>query len=81
MGVLPCSRKNCDNIMCDSYISDVGYVCWECVKEFKEYCEKENLNPTTEGQIKRELEKFMATSKGTYADGEQMTIDEFFSKQ
>ena len=37
MGVMSCSRNNCDNIMCDTHIYDVGYICWECQKEFKEY--------------------------------------------
>lgn len=80
MGVLPCSRKDCDNIMCDNYVPDVGYVCWECRKEFTEYLEKESLNPTTELQIKRELEKFMATSKDAYKDGATMSVDDFFDK-
>lgn len=79
MGVLPCNRKDCENIMCDTYISDVGYVCWECRNEFYKYLEKENINPTTEGQIKRELQKFMATTKDDYKEGETISVSDFFS--
>lgn len=24
MGVLPCSRKDCENIMCDTYVNGIG---------------------------------------------------------
>lgn len=76
-----CSRKDCDNIMCDTYIQSVGYVCSNCQSEFKTYLQKNSLDPTTEGQIKKELEKFMTTSKDLYVDGEEITVDDFFTKQ
>ena len=41
MGVLECSRKECENIMCNYYVNRIGYICYECVSEFKEYLEKE----------------------------------------
>lgn len=44
MGVMSCSRKKCENIMCQTYIDDVGYICYECTVEFKEYLEKKILN-------------------------------------
>jgi hypothetical protein len=81
MGVMNCSRKDCDNIMCDTYIQSVGYVCSNCQSEFKTYLQKNSLDPTTEGQIKKELEKFMTTSKDLYVDGEEITVDDFFTKQ
>lgn len=37
MGVLECSRKEYENIMCDHYVNTIGYICYECVSEFKEY--------------------------------------------
>ncbi len=81
MGVLPCSRKDCDNIMCDTCIDGIGYVCWECVREFKEYLENNShLNLTTEGEIKLELEKFMGTSKNKFSKGENISVDDFFTK-
>jgi hypothetical protein len=81
MGVMDCSRKDCDNIMCDTYIQSVGYVCFDCQSEFKTYLKKNSLDPKTEGQIKRDLENFMTTSKDLYVDGEEITIDDFFNKE
>ena len=78
MGVMSCSRKECDNIMCDTYVDGVGYVCNDCQNEFKEYLSKEGINATTEGDIRRALEKFMETRKGDYTQGNEMNINEFF---
>ena len=80
MSVMSCSRPDCPQIMCDFCVDGFGYVCYECQKEFKEYLEKEGLNPTTEGEILRELQKFMATPKGKYAQGKEMTVTEFFKQ-
>lgn len=74
MGVMSCNRKNCENIMCDTYISDVGYVCDECQAEFKENL---NVEVKNEGEIIRELQKFMATEK--FVPGKEMSVDEFFA--
>ena len=30
MGVLSCNREGCENIMCDRYSPEYGYICWEC---------------------------------------------------
>lgn len=35
MGVMACSKKGCDNIMCDHYVPSVGYICYECISDFK----------------------------------------------
>jgi len=35
MGVMSCHRKCCENIMCDTYIDGIGYVCNDCQTEFK----------------------------------------------
>ena len=39
MGVMPCTRNNCGNVMCDTRIDD-SYICNECKEEFKEYIER-----------------------------------------
>lgn len=80
MSVLSCSRPDCPNIMCDYCVDGIGYVCDECQREFREYLETEGLNPQTEGEIKRELQKFMATDKSKYEKGKEMTVNEFFEK-
>jgi hypothetical protein len=33
MGVLACDRAYCENIMCDYYSHDHGYLCSECREE------------------------------------------------
>jgi len=33
MGVMPCSRGNCEHIMCDRYSTRYGYICSDCFKE------------------------------------------------
>jgi len=35
MGVKSCCRKGCDEIMCFAYVDDIGYICRDCVEEFK----------------------------------------------
>jgi len=55
MGVLPCSRKRCDNVMCDRYSSEHGYICGRCFEELEE------SGPNTN------VEKFMWSIPGTYA--------------
>lgn len=80
MGVMGCYRPGCDGIMCDVYVSDVGYVCWECEKEFTEYIEMNFGEPMTEGEIKRELQKFMSTRKGQFEQGKEINIYDFFNE-
>ena len=36
MGVMSCSRRGCENIMCDRYSYAFGYICNECYKELVE---------------------------------------------
>ena len=36
MSVMACSRKGCENIMCDRYSSTHGYICHDCFIELKE---------------------------------------------
>jgi hypothetical protein len=51
MGVLSCSRRGCKNIMCDIYIPEIGYVCYECRKEFTDYLETINETNLTEDKL------------------------------
>ena len=36
MGVLACDRRGCNNIMCDHYSPEYGYICDECLNELKD---------------------------------------------
>jgi len=80
MGVMTCSRRGCESIMCQTYIYQIGYICYDCQEQFKEYVQSEKLDVTTEGQILFYLEKFMKTDKDNYAkQNNEISIDEFFS--
>lgn len=48
---MQCSRKGCENIMCDICIPCIGYICYGCKNEFRFYLESNGLNPTTEEEI------------------------------
>ena len=80
MGVMTCRRSSCDNIMCNTYITDIGYICTECQSEFKEYLTHKgfDIESIPEGIIRRELIAFMGTDKGHYLVGNSTTVDDFF---
>lgn len=73
-----CSRTACDQIMCDTYVNGIGYVCNDCQNEFKEYLDKEGIKATTEGEIHRALKVFMETRKEVHTQGKKMDVNEFF---
>lgn len=52
MGVMACSRWDCENILCSRYSSKYGYICNDC---FDELCETENID--------LDIEEFMSSSK------------------
>jgi hypothetical protein len=75
MGVMSCVRNGCDNIMCDTYIDNIGYVCYDCQKEFKK--EYDNDSEYSFNQIHYALERFVLTEKKdtNFRNG---TISDFF---
>ena len=36
MSVMECRRKGCENILCDRYSDDYGYICDGCFRELSE---------------------------------------------
>lgn len=80
MGVKSCHRNTCKNIMADTYVSSVGYVCDECQEEFKEYLKQNNRDPKTDVEIEIQLKAFMETVKGCYAikKGKPISVSDFF---
>jgi hypothetical protein len=78
MGVMTCSRKYCNNIMCDTYISSVGYVCRDCQSEFKIFLQVNQSNPQTDVEIENALKDFMETKAGSF-NGQPMSVESFFS--
>ena len=78
MGVMACSRRSCERIMCDTYISSIGYICEDCQEEFKNYMANKHIDTEyTEHEIVHELTEFMDTDKGTF-DTKSMSVDAFF---
>lgn len=77
MGALTCNRINCGNIMCDTYIQSVGYICESCQTEFKEYLNKNYLKPKNDWEITTILREFMDTTKNGIEKDNNL-IDEFF---
>lgn len=82
MGVLTCSRKHCDNIMCDTYVDGVGYICRECQDEFINYVRSERLAIYSEYQLPPILNGFLETTRKGEFDQQEGTIDlrAFFNK-
>lgn len=78
MGARECDRKNCSNIMCDTYIVSVGYICSQCSSEFKEYLINESIIADTENKLRHELSIFIKTSKGSYIDETKISAEDFF---
>lgn len=79
MGVMGCSRSNCENIMCDTYVDGIGYVCYDCQKEFEIYLENKEESELSEGEIRQNLKIFIYTPKDDYS-GENMSVGNFFNK-
>ena len=74
-----CSR--CDDAMCDTHISGIGYICRECKEEFKKCLEVEHITVRTEDDIEKYLKVFIETEKGVYyKKDKEMTVDEFFNQ-
>lgn len=65
MGVLSCDRAGCENIMCDSYSYEYGYICNEC---FDEIC---SLGVNTD------IHKFMRTARKYEGISDEDPYDKF----
>jgi hypothetical protein len=63
--------------MCQTYISEVGYICGECKAEF----EDNNPEPLTKKNFMSNLKNFMQTEASVKYDDEQETsVCDFFGK-
>lgn len=80
MGVMSCSRKDCENIMCHTYVNDIGYICSDCQREFEEIMGDQQLSGT---KMAEELEIFMKTSathRNIAGSNEPITARELFNR-
>jgi hypothetical protein len=61
MGCMGCAR--CDSVMCDTYIDDFGYICYNCKQKFENFLFSKGYNPY---EIKvSELMKMLKEFKNT----------------
>jgi len=75
MGVKTCSRMDCDNIMCDTYIPGIGYICNECQLEFSRTVVVDNMSDNEYIEL---LIEFLKTKKEEYIR-RYRSVFEFFS--
>lgn len=80
MGVKSCSRGGCESIMVDTYVHPIGYVCYECQSEFKEWIAENQVRILTEAALISALTEFMETRKGVGDRHKVISIDEFFNQ-
>lgn len=64
---MACSRRGCENIMCNVYITRIGYLCNHCLNEFTE---KYSSSVTNIDEVFDLLDDFTNHSK-VYTDEEK----------
>jgi len=52
MGVLPCYRRGCENIMCYRYSHRYGYICNECFDELVKLGADTNIEEFMDSECK-----------------------------
>ena len=81
MGVLSCNKSGCENIMCDVYVPGVGYICSDCIGDFKKWLNYNQYSVDNEYDLKEYLEEFMWLSKDLRGDyNGEFSIDDFFNE-
>lgn len=78
MGVMSCSRNGCPRVMCDTYVDGIGYVCPDCQDEFKTFLHDGLISHKNDTEIREALKVFMNSEKDHYAQGKEISVDEFF---
>lgn len=66
MGVLTCSRRDCDNIMCAYYVPSVGYICNDCKDEFIRFVNIRGIRVDNDADVESELQMFMSSPSGKF---------------
>ena len=79
MGVMACSRKNCENVMCVTYIPEIGYMCTSCKDEFRSIVISQNIDISTKAKF--EIIDMLRAFKYSNKDDKDRfnSIDEFFN--
>lgn len=81
MSVGLCNGECCKNSMRETFVPEIGFICFECKEEFKEYLEQyHNDEILTSYKMITHLKRFMNTVKKTFSKSEETTVDDFFGK-
>jgi hypothetical protein len=51
MGVMQCSRHECDNVMCYRYSPKYGYICYDCFNELVDLGANTNIREFMASEI------------------------------
>lgn len=79
MGVNSCDRNGCKNILCDTYIPDIGCICNECQQEFREnFIQNFGEYSIERSVILNELHIFMETPKPVRYSNSLTSVHDFF---
>lgn len=66
--------------MCDTHVKDIGYICFDCQKEFENYLKFNGGVITSEYELKQELKTFMEMETGSQPSGDfQIDVAQFFA--
>ncbi|RLA84795.1 MAG: hypothetical protein DRG78_00460 [Epsilonproteobacteria bacterium] len=69
MGVMACDRNGCDNLLCNKYSTEYGYICNECLEEMK----------NKQGNAKFTISGFMNSKKGEIIEDQSIDLDNIFT--
>lgn len=82
MGVMPCSRNECENILCRRIICTGNYICDDCF-EMLLVLKKTWQPPLSEFEVRELIEQFMDTPANTdedYRSYEWGELDRIFDR-
>lgn len=80
MGLMYCSRKGCDNIMCSNYIirEGYGYICYDCKNEYESILEFKK--PTSIKKAYKLLDKMLDSEKVIVKDSDIIKIEDIINE-
>jgi len=76
MGANFCSRTDCENMLCDTYVMGVGHICQSCQNEFQMSVTSFSKNEFQPSEIISLLKDFIYTRKEKISD--RITVEQFF---
>lgn len=77
MGVIPCSRKNCNNVICETYLIGFGYICYSCLTELKHIVEDKDLTKEEMKEVISEFLDFYIIDNKDNKDNKKCSLDNF----